>query len=217
MKIKIIIADDHKIVRDGLTALLEKNPDMKVVAEVDNGRQAIEAANLMQPDVVLMDVVMNGLNGIEATRSIVKHNPYVKVIGLSMYSDPEYVSGLLAAGASGYVLKECAYGEIVNAINLVMRNKSYISPEVTSVVIDGFKGSRFPAEPDHSTALTNREREIIQLIAEGYTSKEIAANLNLSIKTVCTHRQHIMDKLHCHDVAKLTKYAIRKGFTSAEV
>ncbi len=216
MKIKIILADDHKIIRDGLCSLLEKHPDMEVVAEVDNGREAIAAVRQFIPDVVIMDVSMPGMNGMEATRKILEHDPDVKVIGLSMHSDPEYVSGLLHAGASGYLLKECAFGEIVQAVQAVVRNKSYLCPEVASVVIEGFKGRPVSHDPDDSSILTDREREILQLIAEGNSSKEIASSLNLSIKTVASHRQNIMDKLHCHDVVKLTKYAIRKGFTSAE-
>jgi two-component system, NarL family, response regulator NreC len=217
MKVKLIIADDHKMIRDGLCSLLEKHPNFEVIAEVENGKEAVEVTKQLNPDVVIMDVTMPGLNGIEATRKIIEYNPDVKVIGLSMHSDPEFVSGLLSAGASGYLLKESAFGELVQAINAVVRNKCYICPEVASVVIKGFKGHRISQEHEETSILTEREREILQLIAEGYSSKEIAAELNLSVKTVSSHRQNIMDKLHCHDVVKLTKYAIRKGFTSAEV
>ena len=217
MSIKIVIADDHKIIRDGICSLLEKHPNMEVVAEVDNGREAVEVTRQLAPDVVIMDISMPGLNGIEATRKITEYNPDIKVIGLSMHADVEYVSGLLKAGASGYILKECAFGEIVQAINAVVRNKYYICPEVAYVVIEGFKGKHVTQDRDDTSLLTEREREILQLIAEGNSSKEIAANLNLSIKTVASHRQNIMDKLNCHDVVKLTKYAIRKGITSVDI
>jgi DNA-binding NarL/FixJ family response regulator len=217
MSIKIVIADDHKIIRDGICSLLEKHPYMEVVAEVDNGREAVEVTRQLAPDVVIMDISMPGLNGIEATRKITEYNPDIRVIGLSMHADVEYVSGLLKAGASGYILKECAFGEIVQAINAVVRNKYYICPEVAYVVIEGFKGKHVTQDRDDTSLLTEREREILQLIAEGNSSKEIAANLNLSIKTVASHRQNIMDKLNCHDVVKLTKYAIRKGITSVDI
>jgi DNA-binding NarL/FixJ family response regulator len=217
MSIKIVIADDHKIIRDGICSLLEKHPNMEVVAEVDNGREAVEVTRQLAPDVVIMDISMPGLNGIEATRKITEYNPDIRVIGLSMHADVEYVSGLLKAGASGYILKECAFGEIVQAINAVVRNKYYICPEVAYVVIEGLKGKHVTQERDDTSLLTEREREILQLIAEGNSSKEIAANLNLSVKTVASHRQNIMDKLNCHDVVKLTKYAIRKGITSVDI
>lgn len=158
-----------------------------------------------------------GLNGIEATRKITEYNPNIKVIGLSMHADADFVSGLLKAGASGYILKECAFGEVVQAINAVVRNKCYICPEVVDVVIEGFKGKGITQDQDDTSPLTEREREILQLIAEGNSSKEIAALLNLSVKTVACHRQNIMDKLNCHDVVKLTKYAIRKGVTSVNI
>jgi two-component system, NarL family, response regulator NreC len=217
MKVKIVLADDHKIIRDGLCSLLEKHPSMEVIAEVENGKEAVEVAKQLNPDVVIIDITMPGMNGIEATRKIIDQNPNVKVIGLSMHSDSEYVIGLLNAGASGYLLKECAFGEIVQAVNSVTRNKSYLSPEIASVVIDGFKEHHISQDSYETTNLTSREREILQLIAEGYSSKEIASYFNLSIKTVASHRQNIMDKVHCHDVVKLTKYAIRRGFTSADI
>jgi two-component system, NarL family, response regulator NreC len=216
MKIKIVIADDHKIIRDGLCSLIEKHPNMQVIAEVENGKEAVEVSNKLNPDVVILDISMPDLNGIEATRKITAENPNVKVIGLTMHSDSEYVKGMLNAGASGYLLKDCAFGELIQAINSVTRNKSYLSPEIASIVIDEFKGHDNIQNPPDSSDLTGREREILQLIAEGNTSKEIAAYFNLSVKTVATHRQNIMDKTHCHDVVTLTKYAIRKGFTSPE-
>lgn len=217
MKINVVIADDHKIIRDGLCALIEKQPDMEVIAEAENGKEAVDVAQKLSPDVVIMDITMPGMNGIEATRRIVENNPAVKVIGLSMHSAPEFVSGILNAGASGYILKECAFSQIVQAIQALVQNKSYICPEVASVVIDGFKERKTSDHSDDTSPLTDREREVLQLITEGYSSKEIAAQLNLSNKTIDSHRQNIMDKLHCHDVVKLTKYAIRMGITSAEI
>jgi two-component system, NarL family, response regulator NreC len=217
MKIKIVLADDHKIIRDGLSSLIAKHPNMEVIAEVENGKEAVEVSSQLNPDVVIIDISMPDLNGIDATRKIIEQNPGIKVIGLSMHSDPEYVKGLLNAGASGYLLKDCAFGELVQAINSVTRNKSYLSPEIASIVIGEFKGHDVSPNSGEATILTGREREILQLISEGYSSKEIASYFNLSIKTVATHRQNIMDKTHCHDVVTLTKYAIRKGFTSPDI
>jgi two-component system, NarL family, response regulator NreC len=216
MKIKIVLADDHKIIRDGLCSLIEKHPNMEVIAEVENGKEAVEASEKLHPDVVIIDISMPDMNGIEATRKIIAENPNIKVIGLSMHTDSSYVKGMLNAGASGYLLKDCAFGELVQAINSVTRNKSYLSPEIASIVIDEFKVHGISQDNSDKSDLTAREREILQLIAEGNSSKEIASYFNLSVKTVATHRQNIMDKTHCHDVVTLTKYAIRKGFTSSE-
>jgi len=214
MSVKIVIADDHKMMRDGLCALLEKHPNMEVIAEVENGNEVVEAASQLSPDVIIMDISMPGLNGIEATRKILEKNPNIKILGLSMHADAEYVSGLLVAGASGYVLKDCTFGELIQAINSVVRNKSYLCPEIASVVIHDFKMHRVSFESNELSILTPREREILQLITEGLSTKDIARKLSLSVKTIAAHRQSIMDKLNCHNVVDLTKYAIRRGFAS---
>jgi DNA-binding NarL/FixJ family response regulator len=217
LKIKIVIADDHKIIRDGLCSLLQKHPNLEVVAEVANGNEAVEVTKLLKPDVAIIDISMPGLNGIEATKRIVGQNPLVKVIGLSMHSDPEYILGMLDAGAKGYLHKECAFGELVQAINAVIQNKSYLSPSITSIVINCLSELRDSKDSKEVTKLTEREREILQLISEGHSSKAISASLKLSMKTVASHRQNIMDKLNCHDVVQLTKYAIRSGITTADI
>jgi two-component system, NarL family, response regulator NreC len=217
MKIRIVLADDHRIIRDGLCSLLEKHPNMEVIAEVENGKEAVEVTKQLKPDVTVLDISMPLMNGIEATRKILDHDPTVKVIGLSMHSDPDYIMGMLSAGASGYLLKECAFGELAQAINAVIQNKSYLSPSVTSTVIKSFRENRSKEDSDDTTKLSGREREILQLIAEGHSSKEIGSELNLSTKTINSHRQNIMDKVNCHDVVQLTKYAIRSGITTADI
>lgn len=216
MAIRILLADDHKIIRDGLRNLVEKEPDMEVAGEAENGRRTVGLARKLGPDVVIMDVTMPDLNGIEATRQIRGECPNVKVIALSMHSDKRFVLGMLEAGASGYLLKDCAFEELSRAIRSVAGNQTYLSPGITDVVIQDYliKSStlKTPTEP----ILTAREREVLQLIAEGKSTKETADILHVSIKTVETHRRQIMDKLDLHSIAALTKYALREGLTSLE-
>lgn len=214
MTIKVIIADDHKIMRDGLRTLLAKHAGITVVGEAEDGRETVQLAKKLSPDVVIMDIAMPDLNGIEATRKIVAEHPGVKVIALSMHSDRRFVSEMLKAGASAYLLKDCAFEELVTAIQSVMKNKPYLSPGITGVVIEQYvRGRAKPGSPVFSP-LSDREREVLHLMAEGKTTKEIASQLNLSIKTVETHRMNIMEKLDIHTIAELTKYAIREGLTS---
>lgn len=216
MTIKIIIADDHQIVRQGLSTLLAKESDMEVVAEADNGRIAVQLTRELAPQVVIMDVNMPDLNGIEATRQILNHSPGIKVIALSMHTDRRFVVNMLKAGASGYLLKDCAFEELSQAIRLVMANKTYLSPGVSDIVIkDYVQGLSTPRASAYSV-LTNREREVLQLMAEGRSTSQIAEHLHISVKTVETHRQQIMHKLGIHNIAELTKYAIREGLTSLE-
>jgi DNA-binding NarL/FixJ family response regulator len=216
MSIKILIADDHKIVRDGLRSLLEKHDDMEVVAEAENGRTAVELARKLSTDVVVMDISMPDLNGIEATRQIISARPEVKVIALSMHSDRRFVIGMFQAGASGYLLKDCAFEELASAILAVTANQKYLSPLAAGVMIEDYL-QRFPSEDDSvSSVLTSREREVLQLLAEGWSTKKIASHLHVSVKTVETHRRRIMAKLKVHSIAELTKYAIREGLTSLE-
>lgn len=214
MSISVIIADDHKIVRDGLRTLLETQPDIAVVAEAEDGRSAVQQVSSFSPDVVIMDIAMPDLNGIEATRQIVQNRPGVKVIALSMHSDKRFVGEMLKAGASGYLLKDCAFEELVTAIHAVKQNKVYLSPWITGLVVDNYVCS--PARESQSvfTRLSDREREVLQLLAEGKGTKDVAHLLNVSIKTVETHRANIMTKLNLHTVAELTKYAIREGLTT---
>lgn len=212
-KIKILIADDHKILRQGIRSLLAPQPDFEVVGETADGPETLKETFKLKPDVVLMDIGMPNLNGFEATRQIKKKQPEVKVLVLTMYQDDEYVLQALQSGASGYVLKDVAVEELVTAIRAVNNDQYYLSPSISRTVIDAYLRKTEKGEREPSELLTAREKEIVQLIAEGYTNKEIAAKLYISVKTVDAHRSHIMEKLDIHDVALLVKYAIRKGLT----
>jgi DNA-binding NarL/FixJ family response regulator len=216
MSIRILLADDHKITRQGLRSLLEKQPDMEVVAEAEEGRTAVRLVRELLPDVVIMDVTMPDLNGIEATRQIIGKFGDIKIIALSMHSDTLFVSEMLKSGASGYLLKDCAFEELARAIRTVVANKTYLSPSISGVVVDDYLHRLSKADFSGSEILTNREREVLQLIAEGKSTKQTALKLHISAKTVETHRRQLMNKLDIHTVAELTKYAIRKGLTSLE-
>jgi DNA-binding NarL/FixJ family response regulator len=217
MTIKIMLADDHQIVRQGLRNLLAAEPDMQVVAEADNGRKVLPLVEKFGPDIVIMDITMPGLNGIEATRQIQAECPGVKVIALSMHSDSLFVLNMLKAGASGYLLKDCALEDLVRAIRTVMGNKTYLSPGISDVVIKDFVSSWGRAAPSGAfSVLTAREREVLQLMAEGKSTNDIADCLCVSVKTVESHRKQIMSKVGIRSVAELTKYAIRQGLTSLE-
>ena len=217
MTIRVLIADDHKIMLAGLRSLLEKQNDIEVVGEAENGRKAVQMAQEKKPDVVVMDVSMPDLNGIEATTQIRESLPETRVIALSMHSDKRFVVGMLRAGAAGYLLKDCASQELANAIAQVAGGKKYLSPEITGVVIDDFlQGGTSEEEETMASVLSAREREVLQLIAEGWSTKQIASHLYVSIKTIETHRRQIMKKLDLHSIADLTKYAIREGLTSVE-
>jgi DNA-binding NarL/FixJ family response regulator len=216
MGLKIIIADDHKIMREGLRTLLEKHADFQIIAESGDGRTTVRTADDLKPDLVVMDTIMPDLNGIEATRQIIARNPKIKIIALSMYSDKQFVMQMLHAGASGYILKDCAFKELVYAIESVVDGYIYLSPKINTILL---KEQVFEPKDISSsvfTLLSAREREVLQLIAEGKSTKEIAEALFVSIKTIETHRQQIMNKLNIHSIAGLTKYAIREGLTSAE-
>ena len=217
MNIKIILADDHQIVRQGLRTLLAAEPDMEVVAEADNGRAVLKLAQELVPNVVIMDISMPDMNGIEATRQILADSPGVKVIALSMHSDSLFVLNMLKAGASGYLLKDCALEELVKAIRTVVAKKTYLSPGISDIVIKDFVSGRAATDTSAFAILTAREREVLQLMAEGKNTNQIADFLCISIKTVEAHRKQMMNKLDIHSVAELTKYAIRQGLTSLEV
>ncbi len=218
MSSTIVLADDHQILRNGLRALLEKEHDLEVVGEADNGRIAVEMAKKLSPALVVMDIGMPDLNGVEATRQIIANGLKTRVIALSMHSQSQFVGRMLEAGATGYLLKNCAAKELVKAIRTVLANRIYLSPSIAGVVVEDYVSfRRTPANHSAGTGLTAREREVLQLMAEGNSTKEIAANLHLSVKTIETHRQHIMEKLDIHSVAGLTKYAIREGITPFEV
>jgi DNA-binding NarL/FixJ family response regulator len=217
MSIRVLIADDHKIMLAGLRSLLEKQADFEVVGEAENGRKAVQMVQEKTPDVVVMDVSMPDLNGMEATAQIIESLPETKVIALSMHSDKRFVMGMLRAGASGYLLKDCASQELANAIFQVAGGKKYLSPEITGVIIDDvLQGGSSEELTTVSSVLSAREREVLQLIAEGWSTKQIASHLYVSIKTIETHRRQIMKKLDLHNIADLTKYALREGLTSIE-
>ncbi len=213
MSTKIVVVDEHKILREGLSTLIAKQPDMEVVGEATDGREALRLVDELMPDLILMDVTMPNLNGIEATRKIKSKNPEIEIIALSLHSDRRYVLGMIDAGASGYLLKECAFEELVRAINTVMSKKKYLSPGISDILIEEYVKKNTQDKPTIYSKLTPREREILQLIAEGKNTKEIAGYLFISVKTVETHRRHIKRKLRVDSVAELTKIAIKEGLT----
>ncbi len=212
MSIRILIADDHKIVRDGLSGLIRTQKDMEIIGEAENGMTAVKLASKASPDIVIMDVSMPDLNGMEATRKIISAAPNAKVIALSMHSDRRYVLGMLEAGVKGYVIKDSAFAELAGAIRAVSANKSYLSPGITDIVVNAYAGNgEFKCN-----ALSNREREVLQLLAEGRTVKKISELIHISIKTVETHRRNIMVKLDLKNSADLIRYALKEGFSSLE-
>ncbi|MDB6068591.1 MAG: Two component transcriptional regulator, LuxR family [Pedosphaera sp.] len=213
--IKIILADDHTLLRAGIRSLLEKMPGVEVVGEAADGREAMSLVKIHQPNIVLMDIAMAGLNGLEATARIVREFPQVRVIILSMHANEEYVLQTLRAGAAGYLLKDAATAELELAIHAVARNDTYLSPAISKRVIEDYLG-RTTGQKTPSDQLTPRQREILQLIAEGKTTKEMAFVLTLSVKTVETHRTQLMDRLGVHDVPGLVRHAMRMGLVPPE-
>jgi DNA-binding NarL/FixJ family response regulator len=213
MSVKIIIADDHKIMRDGLRNMLDKEPGMEVVAEAKNGREALRLAEQLRPDILIMDISMDDLNGIDATRSLVGKGLGTRVIALSMHADKRFVAGMFEAGAMAYLLKECSYEELIQAIRQVMSGRTYLCSMISGVMIRDYIQRMRRNEP---SVLSPREKEILQLMAEGSTTKRIADQLKVSVKTVETHRQHVMEKLNIFSIAELTKYAIKEGITSLD-
>ncbi len=216
MKIKIILVDDHKILREGICSLVKGFPDIEVVGEAADGRSALRLVEDLSPDVVIMDISMPELNGIDATRQITAKHPGVKVIALSMHYDKQFVSEIFKAGASGYLLKDCAFDEMEHAIRVVIDNKTYINPQIASLVVESLvsQPASTTAKTQTLSLLTKREKEILQLIAEGNSTKQIASQLSVSAKTIESHRRQVMGKLNIRNVAELTKYAIREGITS---
>jgi two-component system response regulator NreC len=211
-KIRVLLAEDHTIVRKGLRSLLDGDTGIEVIEEAEDGREAFEKVQRSLPDVVLMDISMPALNGLEATRQIKKQFPEVKVLILTMHATEEYIFQILRAGASGYVLKQGTPTELVAAIQAVHRGESFLSPSISRKIIEEYiRQAEATAEKDSYDRLTNREREILQLIAEGHSTREIAELLHISVKTVETHRTHLMYKLDIYSTARLTQYAIRKG------
>lgn len=213
MTIKVLLADDHKIVREGLRSLLEKERDIDVIAMADNGRMAVQLAGELRPDVAVIDIAMPEMNGIEAIRRIYRENPPIMVLALSMHSARRFVVEALAAGAKGYLLKDCAAEELVRAIRTVAGKETYLCPKAAELIVKDYMKRLPESAPTSESLLSTRENEVLQLIAEGQNTKEIAFTLAVSIKTVETHRQQIMKKLNLHSVAELTRHAIREGLT----
>jgi two-component system response regulator NreC len=216
MTIRILIADDHRIIREGLRSLLGAEPDLEVVGQAKNGREAIRLARDLSPEVVLLDVSMPDMNGMEATTRILEDLPHVKVIALSMHKDEHFVAGMLLAGASGYLLKDCSVEELAGAVRSVMSGGVHLSPGITPMVIRRYMDHIVEKEVLLRPPLSSRENEVLQLVAEGKTSRGIASALHISTKTVETHRRQIMQKLGVNTVAELTKYAVRTGVTPIE-
>ncbi len=216
MAVRILLAEDHRLVREGLRALLERHRDFEVVGEAENGRQALRLAAELRPDVVIMDVGMPELNGVGAARRLTAEFPAMRVIGLSMHADRRLVVEMLKAGASGYILKDCAFQELDRAVRSVASGQTYLGPAVAGLVVEDVARRPASADPSPLGTLSERQREVLQLLAEGRSTKEIAERLHVSPKTVETHRKRIMDKLRLFTLPELTKFAIREGLTGVE-
>lgn len=216
MTIRVVLADDHRILREGLRSILESETDIEIVGEAQDGRETVRLVRQLEPEIVLMDVAMPDLNGVDATVQLKNANVPSKVLALSMHGDGQYVRGMLQAGAAGYMLKDCAAEELATAIRTVMSGRVYVSPDVAGTIVGDYV-QHLSGEVTASTpALSSREREVLQLIAEGKSTAQIAETIHVSVKTVETHRKRLMDKLELRSVAELTKYAIREGITSLD-
>jgi DNA-binding NarL/FixJ family response regulator len=215
VKVRILLVDDHDLMREGLRSILEKEVDFEVVGEAANGREGVRLAAKLKPDVVIMDVAMKDLNGVEASSQIKSQNTKVQIVALSSYPDRRYVTAILRAGASAYVLKANAYRELRQAIRSARAGKSFLSEELTGILLEVVRSSP-PEEDSAYGVLAAREREVLQLLAEGLTSPEVAARLGVATSTVETHRRNLMRKLDLHSIADLTRYAIREGLVSPE-
>lgn len=216
-KARVLLVEDHVVVRQGIKALFADEPDVEIVGEADDGREALQRVSELRPDVVLMDISMPGLNGIEATRQIRQNHPDIKVVVLSMHSNEEYVFQVLRAGASGYVLKQSDSSEVLTAIRAAVAGGSFLSPPISRAVIgDYVRRAEARGQGSDLDLLSSREREVLQLLAEGLSNREIAERLNISVKTVETHRSNMMSKLGVSNKTELVKYALRKGWASLE-
>ncbi|HTP66989.1 MAG TPA: response regulator transcription factor [Geobacteraceae bacterium] len=213
MGIRVQLVDDHKIMREGLKALLARTPDIEVVAEADNGQTAIQKAAEFTPDVIVMDLSMPEMNGIEATRGIIAENPGIRVLALSMLLDRNNIIETLKAGAKGYMSKDCVFDELVEAIRSIAAGNSYLGAKITELVIEDYSHNKADDRSDRYDTLSRREREVLLHIADGKNTKDIAFTLGVSIKTIEIQRLSVMKKLDLHSIAELTKYAVRKGLT----
>jgi two-component system, NarL family, response regulator NreC len=216
MSIRILLADDHVVLRHGLSKSLQAEPDMEVIGLAADGLTAVELARELSPDVIIMDIGMPDLNGIEATRQIVRQSPTVRIIALSMHSAKKFIMEMFKAGASGYLLKDCEYDELAVAVRTVASGKNYISPSISGLLVETCLTNDPKRKKDAFSALTGREREVLQLLTEGKTTKQTAARLHISPKTVEVHRLNIMKKLKIDNMAQLTKYAVQEGITLPE-
>jgi len=214
MNLKVMVVDDHRIVREGLVTLLERQPGLKVVAQAETGTEAVKLARELAPDVIIMDISLPGLNGVEATRRILARPCRTKVIALSMHADRRFVIESLKAGASAYLLKDAAFDELSRAIDAVVNGGTYLSSKISDLLIKEYNRKKGGSDATAYSLLTSRERQVLQLLAEGKATKQIAGSLGVSVKTIETFRQQIMNKLNLHSVAELTKYAIREGITT---
>jgi DNA-binding NarL/FixJ family response regulator len=212
---RILVADDHDVVRQGLRAFIQEQPGWQIVAEVKEGRAAVAKTHELKPDVAILDISMPSLNGLDGTRQIVKLSPHTKVLILTMHESERLIQDVLNAGARGYVMKADAGRDLVMAIQALLAGQTFFTQKVAQIVLDGFNGKRSATEPGESQRLTTKEREVVQLLAEGKSSKEVATVLDVSTKTVETHRTNIMRKLSCHSVTELVRYAIRNHLAEA--
>jgi len=214
MSIRILLTDDHKLLREGLHALIEEQPDMTVIAEAEDGRSTVRLAEKLRPDIIVMDISMPGMNGMEATRQILSKDPGVKVLALSMHTDKRFVEEMLGAGASGYLLKDCASEELIRAIHALADQRTYLSQKISDMMVKAYVFRSSKSALSSLSLLSSREREVLQLLAEGKSTRQIAATLHVGMKTIQTYREHIMEKLDIHTIAELTKFAVREGLTS---
>ena len=210
----ILLADDHKIVRQGLLLLLKKEPDFKEIHEADGGQSAVQLARKLKPDVIVMDLHMPDLNGTDATREILAENPSIRIIALTSDSDKRFIKQIFQAGAAGYLLKDCAVEELVQAVRTVASGGKYLSATVSNIIIEGMASDSANEQTAVKSPLTTRETEVLKSVAEGLSTKEIASRLNMSVRTVETHRHAISEKLQLHSIAELTRYALKQGLIS---
>ncbi len=216
MKSRLVLVDDHMLFREGLKSLLKEDPRVEIVGEAGNGREAVRLCRELLPDIVITDVAMPELNGIEATRLILEQSPRTRIIVVSMHSSRRFIVGMLKAGAVGYLLKDCAFQELSNAITTILDHKVYLSPAIAGILVDQVT-RQGEIDKTELPELTSREIEVLQLLTEGKKASEIARRLHLSVKTVQTHRRNIMEKLDLHNLADLTRYAIQKGLISSDI
>jgi two-component system, LuxR family, secretion system response regulator SsrB len=213
---RVLLADDHLMMREGIAALIARHPQYDIIGSVGDGRDCVRLALREQPELVILDCAMPGLNGVEATRRIVSHNTHTRLVCVSMHEDPRWVRAEFDAGVHGYVLKRCAFADLVEAMETVAHGRCYVSRDVAHVLVDTFRGRDRPTL-SRGAELSSREREVTQLFAEGYSTRDISARLHVSVKTVSTHREHIMAKLGIQGIAQLTRYALREGLTTLEM